>query len=282
MLSWGIVLALAGTSSASAPALRASPDIVRTVYVSATDRSGKQVTDLTASDLVVKENGQSRDVIDLIPATDPCHVAILVDDGGDGLMQMAVAALLNAAPARTLVSIRMLNPQAIVLNDYSSDPGVLQKSVNRLVQRGRLQRDPMILSDVVAAAAKEMRKRELSRPVIVALTNGGESTEREIAREILEDLRASGAALHVVHVVGVDFSAVMMDGPTQSGGSATVSTSTQGFAEAASVIAKTLAYQYRLTYRLPDGVRPSDRLQVSTTRPNVKVVAPTRIPTNRF
>lgn len=262
----------------AAPTLRASLDTMRAVYISAVDRNGEHVTDLTASDLVVKENGQLRDVIELAAATEPCHVAVLVDDGGNGLMQMPVAALLNAAPERAVFSISMLNPQSIRLNDYTTDRDLLQKSVNRLVQRGRLQRDPMILSDAVAWTAKEMRKRELSRPIIVTVTNGAESTEREIAREILEDLRVSGASLHLVHVVGQDLSSVMVEGPMQSGGSSTVSNSTQGFADALTAIGRTLAHQYKLTYRLPDGVKRSERLQVSTTRPNVKVVAPTRIP----
>ena len=264
----------------AAPALeaRAPADTTRTVYVSAVDRKGEPVTDLTAGDLVVKENGQVREITSLSRATERNHVAVLVDDGGEGRMDMPVAELLNAASGRAAFSISMLNPQAIVLNDYTTDQATLQRSISRLVQRGRLQRDLNVLSDAVAWTARGMRQRKLSRPVIVILTNAGDSQDREISRGILEELRSSRAALHVVRVVGADISPVLADGPKQSGGSETISTSTRGFAEAMMAIPRTLAYQYELTYVLPDGVKPNERLQITTTRPNLRIIAPTRIP----
>jgi hypothetical protein len=44
-------------------------------------------------------------------------------------------------------------------------------------------------------------------------------------------------------------------------------------------LADELSHQYRLTYVLPAGVDPSDRLEVSTTRRDVEVRAPTRVST---
>ncbi|MEO7193159.1 MAG: hypothetical protein ABI051_19105 [Vicinamibacterales bacterium] len=274
ILTWTFAMALAVTSPAGGAA-----DTVRTVFLSAIDGNSGFVTDLTAADLLVKENGQARDVIELAPATDVSHVTVLADDGGDGSMQRAVAELLNVTTGRALFSIGMLNPQTIRLNDYTNDQAVIQSSVSRLIQRGRLQRDSRQLSDGVSMTAKDMAKRKLSRPVIVAFTNGGDSIERDIARGILDDLRISGASLHVVHIVGVDLGVVLGDGPTQSGGSVTAASSREGFAQAAATIAKTLAHQYKLTYRLPDGVKPGERLQVTTTRPAAKIVAPTLVPT---
>lgn len=250
----------------------------RIVYFSAVDAKGQFVNDLTAADVVVEEDGQARDVIALEPATESCHVAIVVDDGGEGLMQTPVIELLNAAAGRALFSISMLNPQLIRLNDFTSDVDKLEESALRLVQRGRLQPDQLVLADTVSWTAKDMQKRRLSRPVIVILTNGGESAEREVAKTILEDLRASGAALHVVHVVAVARSSVLVEGPTQSGGSSTVANSTRGFSEALTAVARTLTNQYKLTYTLPTGVKPGERLKMTTTRPRVKMVAPTRIP----
>ena len=42
-------------------------------------------------------------------------------------------------------------------------------------------------------------------------------------------------------------------------------------------LASELLQQYRLSYTLPAGVKPSDRLAVSVTRKGVTVRAPTRI-----
>jgi hypothetical protein len=269
-----VVLTIAAMSTTTG---RAAAQTTRSVYISAVDAKGEFVTDLTAADLAVAENGQVRDVIGLVPATERCHVAVMVDDGGDGLMRTAVVELLNAAAGRAMFSISLLSPQSIRLNDYTGNVDMLEQSVSRLVQRGRVERDPVVLADAVSWAARDMQKRQLSRPVIVILTNGGESAEREIAKDILADLSASGAALHLVHVVGVPLGEVFVDGPIQSGGSSTVASSTGAFGKAMTTLARTLAHQYKLTYVLPAGVKPGERLQVRTKRPKVKIVAPTRI-----
>jgi hypothetical protein len=273
------VCLVAGTLAPSEVTLRAQAGTTRTVYISAVDVKGAFVTNLVAGDVTVAENGQVREVTGLAPAAEPCHVAVLVDDGGDGLLQAPVAELLNAAAGRALFSVSMLNPQSLRLNDYTASVDILQGAVSKLKQRGRVERDTAVLADAVSWTARDMLRRKLSRPVIVILTNGGDSAEREIARGILADLSNSGAALHLVHVVGVELGEVFIDGPTQSGGSSSVATSTSAFSQAVTATARTLAHQYKLTYVLPPGVRPSERLKVTTTRPQVKIVAPTRIST---
>jgi hypothetical protein len=43
-------------------------------------------------------------------------------------------------------------------------------------------------------------------------------------------------------------------------------------------VADNLLNQYVLTYTLPDGVKPNEKLQLSTTRKGVKLIAPTKLP----
>jgi hypothetical protein len=259
-------------------AARQVPGIQRTVYISATDAKGAFVDDLTPADLAVKENGRVHEIIRLEPATEQCHVAIVVDDGGEGYLQLPVVQFLTAAAPRAVFAINMLNPQSIRLNDFTGSGDLLKRSVDRLVQRGRVPRDWTVLADAVSNASLDFRKRKLSRPAIVVLTNGGEAVEREVANPILEELRKSGAALHLIHVVGTDLGMVLVEGPARSGGSARSAAGTAGFGSAATSVAQTLAHQYKLTYVLPSGVRPGPQLQVSTTRAKVKIVAPTRVP----
>lgn len=260
-----------------APASAAPAETSRIVYVSAVTAAGQPVTDLTAADLAVRENGQAREVGSLVPATEPYHMAVIVDDGGEGLMQAPVADLLVAVGGHGEVSLSMLNPQAIRLNDYTTDHATLQQSLSRLVERGRLAWDPNVLPDAISFAARDLRKRQLARPVIVVLTNRGESADREVVRSILEDVRDSGASLHVVHVVGLQLDDVLVDGPVRSGGSSAVVSSTGALSDALVAITRTLDHQYKLTYILPDGVKPNERVQISSTRPDVTVVAPTRL-----
>jgi hypothetical protein len=276
-LGW-VALGVAGALAAPAPAARAAAETSRTVYISAVNASGALVTDLTPADIVVKENGQVRAVAHLGPATELSHVAVLVDDGGQGTLQAPVARLLTAAAGRAAFSISILNPQPFRLNDYSTEVGVLGPAIAKIVQRGRTEQDPLQLIEGVSWAAKDLQRRKLSRPVIVALTNGGEPATSDVANFILSDLRESGAALHLVYVGSVPMGKVLSDGPTLSGGSSSLANGTQAFFTALNRVADTLLNQYQLTYVLPDGVRPHERLEVTTTRPDVKIVAPTRIP----
>jgi hypothetical protein len=43
-------------------------------------------------------------------------------------------------------------------------------------------------------------------------------------------------------------------------------------------IADALLKQYVLTYTLPDGVKPNDKLSLTTSRKGITLLAPSRIP----
>ena len=205
-------------------------------------------------------------------------MAVLVDDGGDGLMQAPVAELLNAAAGRALFSVSMLNPQSVRLNDYTASFDVLQSAVSKIRQRGRLERDLVVLADAVSWTARDMQKRKLSRPVIVIMTNGGDSTEKEIARGILADLSASGASLHLAHVVAVSLGEVFLEGPIQSGGLSSVATGTGSIFQSDDRDCDDTGAPGRVDVRAADG-RETRRAPPSDHRrgPRSKIVAPTRI-----
>ena len=66
----------------------AQPSVrTNTVYVSVVEESGAPVTDLTADEFAVKEDGQSRDIVGVTTASEPLHLMILVDDNGTGLFR---------------------------------------------------------------------------------------------------------------------------------------------------------------------------------------------------
>ena len=161
--------ALVGVVVVMASSVRAVAPTLRTVYFAAIDASGQLVTDLTPAELVVKENKQARDVVELVPATERLHVAVLVDDGGAGGLANPVTSLVNVLVERAAFSISMMNPQPYRLNDYSADTAVLRTAIGRLVPRGTIVADPLQMSEAVAWASRDLQKRELTRRVVVAL-----------------------------------------------------------------------------------------------------------------
>ena len=140
---WLLIITFAGgDTSAVRPSSNA--DVTRQIYISATDKSGSPVADLTAGDISIKEGGKERAVQSVNPANGPIHVAFLVDDAGTGAFQSAVAQFMDRMQARGLFSITLLNPQASLLVDFTSNPPALRDALGRLGKRGRMRRPTAI------------------------------------------------------------------------------------------------------------------------------------------
>ena len=264
--------------AATAGTARPSADVLRTVYFSAVDGNGVHVTDLTAAELTVKEGGKDRAIEAVKPATALMQVSLLVDDGGTGGFTAAVGQFIQATFGRAEYAVRVLQPQAIKVQDFTRNGDELRAALGRLGQRGRVQPDNEQIIAGVFDAAKELRQREARRPSIIALTITGEKALADSADETMNALKASGASLNVVYLTGVELGKVLGDGPKQSGGMIEQVTGNMALSPALAKVAANLLNQYVLTYTVPDGVKLHERLSLSTTRKGVKILAPTKLP----
>jgi hypothetical protein len=271
-------IALTGGATGAVEPIRVA-DVTRRIYISATDGSGAPVTDLTAADISIKEGGKDRAVESLQPAAGSMQVAILVDDAGSGAFQAAVAQFLQRTLARGQFSITLLNPQASMLVDFTSETPALKEALGRLGKRGRIEVDGDQMLDAIDRAAKALQQRKAERGVVVALTLTGGKPDAIEPSKVLDTVRASGAMLNVVHLLGADVGQVMGDGPAQSGGRIEQAGNGNGIIPAVIKIAESLQTQYVVTYTIPDGTSLSDRIAVSTSRKGIKLTAPTRITT---
>ena len=259
-------------------AARPRADVVRTVHFTAVDDKGIHVPDLTAGDLTVKEGGKDRTIEAVSPASAPMHVVILVDDGGTGGFQGALAQVIQATFGRAEYSLRVLSPQAIKVLDFSQDGDELRNAIRRVGPRGKIQVDTEQIIAGVTDAAKDLLERKARRAVIIALTSAGERQQSDLADEALRALKNSGASLHVVYVTGVELGRVLGDGPRHSGGTIEQVTGNSGLTPAMAKLSANLRNQYVLTYTVPDGVKLNERFSLSTNRKGVKLIAPTRLP----
>ena len=273
-----MVLAMVTALGAARDRAAMRAPVLRTVHFSAVDANSAPVTDLTAADLAVKEGGKERAIEAVRAATTPLQLSILVDDGGTGGFQGALSQLIQATFGTTEYSLRVLSPQAIKVLDFTPHGDELRAALGRVGPRGRIAVDTEQIIAGVSDAAKELRQRRARRASIVALTAAGEKTQSDLADEALEALQSSGASLSVVYVTGVGLGRVLGDGPRQSGGIIEQVTGNVALPSAIAKVAATLRHQYVLTYTLPDGVKPNERLSLSTTRKGVKLMAPTRVP----
>jgi hypothetical protein len=261
-----------GAASGPAPA-----DTTRTVYFGATDSKGASITDLTAADITVKEGGKDRAVATLAAATGPLDMYVLVDDRGTGAYQGAVGQFLQTMVGHGKFAIAVMNPQPIKVADFIDDVEGLRAALGRLGQRGKVQTDTDQIIQAVSGAAKELQSRKSARPVIVVMTATGETALADRVDSTLNDLKFSGASLNVVYYTGVELGKLLGDGPKQSGGVSVMAGSGTAIGPAVARIMDNLLHQYAVTYTLPEGVKPSDRFAIATTRKGVTLIAPTRI-----
>jgi VWFA-related protein len=273
---------------------------VNTVYVSAVDRNNAPVTDLAATDFVLKEGGDLRELISVQRATAPMHIAMIVDDSGTGLFRYPVANFVNHLLGRAQFAIRRVVGQVQSLADYTSDIEQLRDAVLGLRVIHDTQEGGQIV-EAVSQAARELQRREAERPVIIVLTDTDAEYSSLPAQHVLDELQRSGAVLYVISVIKrpvwnsagpgpaatadkpsdlldgqLDINRVLGDGPKQSGGRRAEITGLGGPIPQLQEIAEELNRQYLITYIVPAGEKANQKINVSTKRRGVSVRAPSR------
>ena len=280
----------------AAPLEAHAQDRTRRVHFTAVDRNGAVVTDLAAAEVTVKEGGKSREITAVRPATEPLQVAILVDDNGTGIFRVPVGRFIEGLLGRAAFSIVTVAGQPRALTPFTGNSDTLREAIAQLIARPASPDGGQLLSGIYEAAL-DFERRKVERPVILALTVGGEEHTPLPPHHVLDQLRKSGAPLHVVAVVGSQLRAtapvgrsadllnenmslnqVLGDGPRRSGGRREAVPAGAGAVTGLHQLAESLKHQYALEYRLPAGVKPSDRFSVSTKRKDITLRAPTHIP----
>lgn len=290
------ILAAVLLALACVPAIAGAQPQARRVYVAAVDRNGVPVADLTPAEIEIKEGGKTREVVALRRANVPLQIAILVDDNGTGLFRVAVARFIEGLLGRAEFSIITVTGQPHRLTPFTGNSDTLREAINHLIARPGSPDGGQLLSGIHEAAL-DFERRKVERPVILALTVGGEEHAPLPAHHVLDQLRKSGAALHVVSVLGstqrsaapanrasdllnenLGLNEVLGDGPKRSGGRREEVPAIAGALTGLHQLAEALKRQYVIEYMLPAGVKPSDRFSIETRRKDVILRAPTHIP----
>lgn len=282
--------------AAAGALLAAQGSAARTVYVTVGQASGLPVANLTAGDFEVREGGRPVDVIRASPAAGRLQIAVIIDDNGSGVFRQAVATFVEQTIDRADVSIVRIIGQPLTLAPFESSPESLARAVASLGATPATPEGGQLLS-AIDESLRTFVRQEAPRPIVLAMTVGGEEHSAVDSRVVLDRLEASGAGMYVL-VVGntaerpraaisrpadllgpnLHLAEVLGEGPRQSGGERieiqTAGTAQSGIRE----ILGWLRAQYAITYLRPPDARPSSRLDVRVTRPDVTLRAPSRIP----
>jgi VWFA-related protein len=266
---------------------RASDKRTRDIYVSVVDGSGKAVTDLTAQDFTVREDGVVREVTSAGPATEQLTISMLVDDSQAAteaiqFMRDAIPSFVQRLNGKAEIAIATIGERPTNQIDYTTSTDALKKVVGRLFQKSG---SGGYLLEGIVEVSRGLQKREPKRPHIVAISTEGPEFSNRSHQQVLDALYASGASLHVL-VLGQpsdsttdemrERNIVIGDGTAKTGGRRDQVLALSGLTDRLNQVADELTNQYVVQYGRPEQLIPPEKVQVTVKRQGLTVRARTR------
>lgn len=255
----------------------------RIVYASALDQSGNPVPAIATTDVVIREDKVAREVLSVVPATEPMEITLLVDNSQAAEpytrdIREAVSAFVKEIAAdengvKHQIGIYTIAERPTVNTAYTTDTERLLKGGQRIFSTPG---SGAYLLDAIIETSQAISKRRVSRPVIVAMTTEGPELSDRPYQQVLEPLRQSGATLHVV-VIGRpqnnnnDRSIVLDVGTRDTGGRYDTVLASNGLDKKMKQVADELTHQWQVTYARPDSLIPPDQVTVSSGKTGLVV-----------
>jgi len=260
--------------------------IQRSLYVSVVNQAGAPVPDLAPTDITVREDNMAREVLRVAPADEPMQIALLVDTSSAAHENIShyrsalppfVTALTNptASGAKNQVALIAIGERPTIITEYTSNLADLQKGINRL---WALQDTGAYLVDAVLEVVQGLKKREATRPVIVAVTQEGIEFSSRHYDQVLGPLRDSGAAFYALMLGQPSGSnsdearsrnIVTDEGPRTTGGYREQLLTPMALAPKLKLLADQLTHQYLVTYAHPQSLIPPERVTVTAAKPGL-------------
>jgi von Willebrand factor type A domain len=272
-----IVCALAWNGTLDAQAIQ------RAMYVSALNDAGAPIPDLGPSDFIVREDNKAREVLKVEPAVDRMEIAILVDTSQgarNDISHMRTALpgfikTLTTGEVKNEVAIIAIGERPTVFTNYTFSQVELKKGVDRLWS---VQGSGAYLLDGILEVCDGFKKRKVDRPVIVAILSEGPELSNRQHDQVVEALRANGAAFHAITMGRPSSSLsdearnrnlVLDEGPRQTGGRREELLTSMALEGKLTQLADELTHQYKVTYARPQSLIPPERVTVSAAKPGV-------------
>lgn len=271
---------------------RQAGGVNKSLFVAVLDENGRPVRQFTADDILIREDGQDRTVVEVKPASQPISVAFLIDTAQgkrvtdaygtpeEYIRDMRVSTesfvkqLLLLSPDAE-VSLMEFGQAAITMVKYTSDIAELTKGINHIVSRPGVG---SVMAEALEAANKELAERKSTRRAIVSV-NLEPSDEKSFDNQkaIVSSFQKSTAQLWAVSVQrgGLKNSSrdvVLNEFAKASGGQRDYVVGISAVPDILKAYANALAMQYEVVYKRPETAKAVKQVQVGT-RQGLKVHA---------
>jgi von Willebrand factor type A domain len=277
-LAISVAVAVASSSSTRVAAQAGARE--RTLFVSAVNEKGDTVEGLGPDAFVIREDGRRREVLRVSRATEALDVALIVDNSQatsdevvflrDGLNRFVAA----MGDQHRIALIGMAErPTAIV--QYTTDKKQLSTAIGRLFP---IPGSGMTLLDALFETSRGLRKRDSVRAAFVPVATDGPEFTNRYAKDVIRELRESGAALHEVmigrfphsddHPVR-ERSFLIDDGPKATGGQRIQLLVANPLGDVLERVARELSSQYKVVYGRADSLYNTGSVEIASARPGI-------------
>ena len=185
------------------PMLRVAVDEV-VVFFAATEH-GKSMTNLTAADVEIRDNGRAPDAVVAFrnEAELPLRLGLIIDTSNSvkdrfEFEQAAAAKFLNTVVTNKndLAFLLGVNNSVLVVEDFTADHGEMDRAVGELAPGGGTA-----LWDAVAFAAEKLAKRPETQPVariVVVISDGEDNSSKMTLKQAIAKAQQGEVAVYTV------------------------------------------------------------------------------------
>jgi hypothetical protein len=258
----------------------------RSIYASVLNKEGAPVPELGPSDFVVREDNLAREVLRVEPATAPMQIALLVDNSARSSnnirdIREATNEFIKGVTGNGLknqLAVIAVAERPTVMVDYATDQAKLLSGAGRLfTQTG----SGAYLLDGIFETTQGFKKREASRPVVVAISTNGPELSTRYHDQIIMALHGVGASFHVVMVgppptdvissEGRERALTLSQGTDETGGRYDNVLAASALSDRLKQVANELTHQYLVTYARPQTLIPPEHVAITGKNPNFVV-----------
>ena len=177
-----------------------APQLMR-FNASVTDRNGRAIGGMHASDFTVWENGIERRVTNVAPANEPFNLVLLLDVSGSveermDFIRKAARDFLRTTSPQDRIAIISFREDIQVISDFSTDRAMLSRKLDEIDAGGATA-----LYDALGYVLSEpLKKLRGERTAIVVMSDGDDNKSFLPFPAILEALLESGALVYPLYV----------------------------------------------------------------------------------
>jgi VWFA-related protein len=177
-----------------------APQLMR-LNASVTDRTGRAISGLVASDFSVFENGKERKITEVAPTNAPFNLVLLLDVSGSveeriDFIRKAARNFLNTVSPQDRIAIISFRDDIQIISDFTTDRSLLSERLNQIEAGG-----PTAVHDAIAyVLVEQLKQLRGERTAIVILSDGDDNKSFVPFGTLLDSVYESGALIYPLYI----------------------------------------------------------------------------------